>query len=134
MRMNSHQRLYLQLCTLVCHRVPFFTSVPRAYFIYPRRWCGHGKSAPLFLGKLRLSDIEKTVAALRTFFLAMVLHPEAQRRAQMEIDKVVGTDRLPDFRDEMSLPYVSALVKEVMRWHPVAPIGTPYPTSVANRA
>jgi cytochrome P450 len=83
---------------------------------------------------LKLSDIEKTVAALRTFFLAMVLHPEAQRRAQMEIDKVVGTDRLPDFRDEMSLPYVSALVKEVMRWHPVAPIGTPYPTSFANRA
>jgi Cytochrome P450 len=56
----------------------------------------------------------------------MVLHPDAQRRAQMEIDKIVGTDRLPDFSDEMSLPYVSALIKEVLRWHPVAPIGTPY--------
>ena len=58
-----------------------------------------------------------------TFFLAMVLHPDAQRRAQMEIDSVVGTARLPDFGDETTLPYVSALVKEVMRWHPVAPIG-----------
>ena len=42
----------------------------------------------------------------------------------MEIDSVVGVDRLPDFDDEASLPYVSALVKEVMRWHPVTPIGT----------
>jgi cytochrome P450 len=42
----------------------------------------------------------------------------------MEIDNVVGVDRLPDFGDETSLPYVSALVKEVMRWHPVTPIGT----------
>ena len=56
----------------------------------------------------------------------MVLHPDAQRKAQMEIDSVVGMDRLPDFDDETSLPYVSALVKEVMRWHPVTPIGTRY--------
>ncbi|KAI0295664.1 cytochrome P450 [Multifurca ochricompacta] len=54
-----------------------------------------------------------TVAALLTFFLAMVLHPDAQRKAQMEIDK-------------MSLPYVSALIKEVMRWHPVTPIAVPH--------
>jgi len=54
----------------------------------------------------------------------MVLHPDAQRRAQMEIDNVVGTGRLPHFGDETSLPYVSALVNEVMRWHPVAPVGT----------
>jgi len=54
----------------------------------------------------------------------MVLHPDAQRKAQAEIDNVVGTARLPDFGDEASLPYVSALVNEVMRWHPVAPVGT----------
>lgn len=53
----------------------------------------------------------------------MVLHPDAQGKAQIEIDNVVGMDRLPDFGDETSLPYVSALVKEVMRWHPVTPIG-----------
>jgi cytochrome P450 len=57
----------------------------------------------------------------------MVLHPDAQSRAQREIDNVVGTGRLPNFGDEMSLPYVSALVEEVMRWHPVAPVGAHYP-------
>jgi len=56
----------------------------------------------------------------------MVLYPEAQKRAQKEIDSVVGTGRLPDFDDESSLPFVSALVSEVLRWHPVAPIAVPH--------
>ncbi|KAI0053497.1 cytochrome P450 [Auriscalpium vulgare] len=68
----------------------------------------------------------QTVSAIQTFFLAMVLHPEAQKRAQAEIDSVVGTDRLPDFDDEDSLPYVKALVKEVLRWHPVVPLAIPH--------
>ena len=53
----------------------------------------------------------------------MVLHPEVQRRAQAEIDSVVGTDRLPSFEDRSQLPYVEAVVKEVFRWNPVAPLG-----------
>lgn len=57
----------------------------------------------------------------------MVLHPDAQGRAQREIDSVVGTGRFPDFGDEKSLPYVSAVVEEVMRWHPVAPVGVHSP-------
>ncbi|KAI9450441.1 cytochrome P450 [Lactarius psammicola] len=73
-----------------------------------------------------IGGADTTVAALLTFFLAMVLHPDAQRKAQMEIDNVVGMDRLPDFADEASLPYVSALIKEVLRWHPVTPIAVPH--------
>ncbi len=53
----------------------------------------------------------------------MVLYPEAQQKAQEEIDAVLGTGRLPDFDDEASLPYLSALCQEVLRWHPVAPLG-----------
>jgi Cytochrome P450 len=52
----------------------------------------------------------------------MTLYPEAQRQAQDEIDKVVGNTRLPDFSDEAALPYVQAVLKEVLRWHPVAPL------------
>jgi cytochrome P450 len=54
----------------------------------------------------------------------MVLYPEAQRKAQAEIDSVLGGTRLPTFDDEKHLPYVSALAKEVQRWHPVVPLGT----------
>ena len=50
-------------------------------------------------------------------------HPEVQRRAQAEIDRVVGRQRLPDFEDRSSLPYVDAVLRETMRWCPVAPIG-----------
>ena len=53
----------------------------------------------------------------------MMLHPEVQRKAQEEIDRVVGTDRLPSLEDLPNLPYTAALAKEVLRWNCVAPIG-----------
>ena len=53
----------------------------------------------------------------------MVLNPNAQKLAQAELDSVIGTDRLPDFTDEAVLPYVTALMKEVLRWRPAVPLG-----------
>ena len=53
----------------------------------------------------------------------MTLHPEVQRKAQAEVDQVVGISRLPDFSDEAALPYVQAVLKEALRWHPVTPLG-----------
>jgi cytochrome P450 len=46
----------------------------------------------------------------------MILHPEVQQKAQEEIDQIVGKDRLPEFSDRQSLPYIDAIVKEVLRW------------------
>lgn len=46
----------------------------------------------------------------------MTLHPEVFAKAQAEIDRVVGSDRLPDFQDRSSLPYVESVVKEVYRY------------------
>jgi len=68
--------------------------------------------------------IFQTVSILLTFFLAMLMNPAAQAKAQEEIDRVIGTDRLPTFDDEPKLPYVSALAKEVFRWQQVAPFGS----------
>ena len=45
----------------------------------------------------------------------MLLHPQVQERAQEEIDRIVGGDRLPDYGDKDSLPYLAAVLKEVMR-------------------
>lgn len=56
----------------------------------------------------------------------MALFPDVQRKAQQELDAVLGGDRLPQCEDRDNLPYVNALVKEVFRWHPVAPMGVPH--------
>ncbi|KAI8974507.1 cytochrome P450 [Trametes punicea] len=69
---------------------------------------------------------DTTNAAVHAFFLAMAMHPQVQRKAQAELDAVVGPDRLPDFSHQRSLPYVNATLKEVLRWHVVGPIGVPH--------
>lgn len=53
----------------------------------------------------------------------MVLYPDAQAKGQEEIDRVLGRDRLPTFEDRLSLPYVEAIYREVMRLHPPVPMG-----------
>ena len=53
----------------------------------------------------------------------MQLYPNVQRRAQEEIDAVVGGDRLPNLKDRDSLPYVNLVCSELLRWLPVGPLG-----------
>ncbi|KAI0854591.1 cytochrome P450 [Xylaria cubensis] len=75
---------------------------------------------------LYTAGADTTVSAIACFFLAMVLYPEVQKRAQEEIDRIIGNDRLPTTADRDSLPYINAVVKETLRWHPVAPMGLPH--------
>lgn len=63
------------------------------------------------------------MSAILSFFLAMMLHPEIQQRAQQDIDSVVGSDRLPQFSDRNALPYLDFIVAECLRWNPVGPLG-----------
>lgn len=65
----------------------------------------------------------QTYSTINTFILAMVLHPHVLKKAQEEIDRVVGPKRLPDFDDRESLPYIEAIFQEVLRWRPVVPLG-----------
>ena len=71
---------------------------------------------------------ETTATTLSWWALAMTAFPEVQRRAQAELDTVVGRDRLPTFSDAPRLPYVSAVIKEVLRWRPALPLGVPHAT------
>jgi cytochrome P450 len=65
---------------------------------------------------------DTTVSAIYSLFLALTLFPEVQKKAQAEIDAVVGNDRLPKFTDRSRLPYIDALAKEVLRWNTVVPL------------
>ncbi|KIJ97415.1 hypothetical protein K443DRAFT_133869 [Laccaria amethystina LaAM-08-1] len=70
-----------------------------------------------------------TLSAMETFLLAMVNFPEVQLKAQEELDRVVGRSRLPDFSDEADLPYLSAILREVLRFRPSTPLGVPHLTT-----
>jgi len=72
---------------------------------------------------------DTTMITLTTFTLAMINFEHVQRKAQEEIDRVVGAARLPSFEDREKLPYINALVKEVTRWWPIAPMGFPHTTT-----
>ncbi|KAI0791751.1 cytochrome P450 [Abortiporus biennis] len=75
---------------------------------------------------------DTTGSYLHSFILAMLTFPTVQKKAQEELERVVGRNRLPDFNDKPSLPFVDALVKEVMRWQPVTPLAAPHATTASD--
>ena len=60
----------------------------------------------------------------------MVKYPEVQKRAQEEVDRVIGSDRLASFSDRESLPYIDAVVAEVLRLRPPVSVGR---SSISNK-
>ena len=56
----------------------------------------------------------------------MVHYPEVMRKAQDELDTVVGRERTPTFDDKANLPYIRAVARETLRWRPIAPLGGRY--------
>jgi len=77
-------------------------------------------------GTLYAAGTETMASAMHTFMLAMVIHPDVYLKAQEEMDRVVGTARLPELDDRDSLPYLNAVIKETFRWHPSVPLGIPH--------
>ncbi|KAI9056287.1 cytochrome P450 [Trametes sanguinea] len=73
------------------------------------------------------AGIETTAGTLCILFLAMLHFPDAMKKAQAELDEVVGMERLPQFEDRERLPYLQALINETLRWRPIAVLGgTPH--------
>ncbi|KZO93051.1 cytochrome P450 [Calocera viscosa TUFC12733] len=79
-------------------------------------------------GSLVTAGLETTAAALTFFLQAMLLYPEVMHRAHADLDHVVG-ERTPTFEDKDNLPYIFAIVKEVLRWRPPTPMGVPHAAS-----
>ena len=77
---------------------------------------------------------DTTASTLCSAFLALVTHPDTLKAAHEELDSVIGLARTPSFDDEPRLPYIRALVKEVLRWRPVAVLGgTPHASTEDDR-
>jgi len=83
----------------------------------------------LFAGVTIKGGSDTTASVLTSTIQALVTNPEVQRKAQAEIDAVVGEDRMPTWEDYEDLPYTAAMVKESHRWRPVAPLSVPHALS-----
>jgi cytochrome P450 len=53
----------------------------------------------------------------------MIVYPDVQRKAHSVIDSTIGRSRLPELSDRATAPYLEALLYEILRWQPVAPLG-----------
>jgi cytochrome P450 len=78
------------------------------------------------IGVAYLAGTDTTGTPVLSFFLAMLLNPDVQKKAQAEVDRIVGADRLPEIEDRKDMPYIEALVNELFRWLPVLPMGKPF--------
>lgn len=77
------------------------------------------------LGQLTVSCTQ-TITVTQHLFLALLKHPEYLKRAQAELDSVLGAGpaRFPTFEDRPRLPYVDALFSETLRWGVPVPLGS----------
>ena len=55
--------------------------------------------------------------------MLMALHPDVQKRAQAEVDDEVGRNQVAEYAQLENVPYLFAVMKEVLRFAPVGPLG-----------
>ncbi|KAK7676908.1 hypothetical protein QCA50_020164 [Cerrena zonata] len=72
---------------------------------------------------ISLAAVDTTTYSAKAFLLGVSLYPEVKRKAQAELDRVVGPNRLPDFSDYDNLIYIQAIALESIRWMIIFPLG-----------
>ncbi|XP_071520947.1 cytochrome P450 2L1-like isoform X2 [Panulirus ornatus] len=75
------------------------------------------------------AGFETTSKMLQWILLYMAKYPEVQARAQQQIDDVVSRDTLPTNQHKSRLPYVEAIIHEVLRIVSFAPLGVMHSTN-----
>ncbi|TVY56444.1 Cytochrome P450 monooxygenase patI [Lachnellula cervina] len=78
------------------------------------------------MGEVVEGGADTTSAQLLTLILAFATNPRVQERARQEIDACCGSDRSPTWSDFAALPYINCIIKEGMRWRPVAVTALPH--------
>lgn len=105
-------------------------SFVRDVLLHPDvRFSGDDEEAMYLATSVMAAGGDNTRMTMNVFIMAMISRPEAQERARKEIDSVC-TDgnslRLPQMSDLSKMPYVAAMIKEVLRWRPTVPIVPPH--------
>jgi len=88
---------------------------------------GLNRHEQYFLGGVMMEGGSDTSSAIIIAFIhAMTKWGHVLKKAQQEMDSVVGEDRTPVWSDYAQLPYCATIVKEAMRWRPVVPLAFPH--------
>jgi len=94
-------------------------SFSRRFYKSKQDWNLSDREIVWTLGSIYGGAAGTSSTAMQSLILNMCLFPEWQARAQEEIERVVGDERLPNFDDISNLPTLRALIKETIRWRPV---------------
>ncbi|ESK85384.1 cytochrome p450 [Moniliophthora roreri MCA 2997] len=81
---------------------------------------------------LYVGGYDTSLITIEWLVVAMLAFPDVQRKVQAEIDSVIGQSRIPTLADMENLPYMRAVMKEVLRWRPPAPVGVPHASLEAS--
>ncbi|THU92072.1 cytochrome P450 [Dendrothele bispora CBS 962.96] len=73
-------------------------------------------------GAAYFGGTDTTLSLIMSSILVLSRHPEVLEKAHEELDRVIGTSRLPQLQDRDKLPYLQAFIKEVERMYPVTPL------------
>ncbi|KAF9524343.1 cytochrome P450 [Crepidotus variabilis] len=76
-------------------------------------------------GTMYAAGSDTTISGVASCILGLLERPDVFKQARADLDRVVKKGHLPDFDDEASLPFITAIVKEVLRWRDIVPIAVP---------
>eukprot|EP00253_Pinus_taeda_P011628 PITA_11628 len=82
----------------------------------------HARCARLVPREIIFCGTDTTTLLTEWTMAELVLNPDAQKKAQAELDAVVGRERSVKDSNIPNLPYVQAVVKEALRMHPPGPL------------
>lgn len=77
-------------------------------------------------GAVFIAGANTTWSTIIICILNLLMNPQVLQKATMEVDRVVGSERLPNFGDRTKLRYIDFIVQEAFRWAPLSPVGVPH--------
>lgn len=133
-RAHDHDsKIYLDLWRDLKEKADKGTAPPcycRDFYLQdPVKWGIDEELSAYTAGGLVEAGAETTSITLNNFLLAMTLFPRVVKKAQEELDRVIGSTRMPTWADEKDLKYARAIIKETLRWRPLNQFGMGHATS-----
>ncbi|XP_024521427.1 flavonoid 3'-monooxygenase [Selaginella moellendorffii] len=83
------------------------------------------------LMEILIAGMDTSACTVEWALLELVHNPEVMKKAQEELDVVVGRNRMVTETDFSKLTYLEAVIKETLRLHPPVPILVPH---MSNKA